>query len=265
MNSTDGSEETILNMKRNKWIFILMILIFSGILESKSQMYTGMTGLIQNPTAEMDKAGSFRVGSHFLNKHFFPEGSLFAQRGYHTFDFYTSLTPFWWVEIGYTFTLMKGDIETDAEGNTKSRYTMKDQYFSVKFSPLQEKEGKWWPAVAIGANDILTFENLGGPNQYFGNAYIVATKNLETHKNVFGLTLGYRYYFSRYNKNWTGLVAGFTYRPFFYRNLRLMAEVAGRYVNVGMDCLLFNHLMLQVSLDKCRYISGGIAFTGNLF
>ena len=263
---TDGSADTTLNMKKkNNLRSIFMVLMLLCIFSAKAQMYTGMTGMIQNPTAEMDKVGSFRIGSHFLNKHFFPEGSMFAQRGYHTFDFYASLTPFWWMEIGYTFTLMKGDIIIDEEGHTKSRYNMTDQYFSVKFSPLQEKAGKWWPSVAIGANDILTFEYLGGPNQYFGNAYIVATKNLETHKNIFGLTLGYRYYFSKYNKNWTGLVAGFTYRPFFYQNLRIMAEVAGKYVNLGADCLLFKHLLLQISVDKCQYPSGGIAFIGNLF
>lgn len=239
--------------------FALCVLSFLGM---RAQMYTGMTGMIQNPTAEMDKAGSFRIGGHFLNKHFWPEGSLLESRGYHTYDFYASLTPFWWVELGYTFTLMKGE---PSEPGKHAHYNMKDQYFSVKFNPLREKEGKWWPAIAIGANDILTFENLGGPNQYFGNAYLVATKNLDVKGNVFGATLGYRYFFSHYNKNWTGIVAGLTYRPFFYRDLRIMGELAGRYVNLGIDCLLFKHILLQFSLDKCKYPSGGIAFTANLF
>lgn len=251
--------------KINRKAFLAFLLIIFPFSIVRGQMFSGMTGMIQNPTAEMDSTGSFRVGAHFLNKHFWPKGSLFDQRGYHTFDFYASLTPFWWVEIGYTFTLMKGDTPPDAEGNVKSKYNMKDQYFSVKFNPLREKEGKWWPAIAIGANDILTFENLGGPNQYMGNAYIVATKNFNAHNNIFGATLGYRYFFSKYNKDWTGLVLGVTYRPFFFQPVRIMAEVAGRYVNLGVDCLLFKHLLLQFSMDKCQYPSCGIAFTSNLF
>lgn len=246
-------------------VLTVAFLISSGTSIVRGQMYTGMTGMIQNPTAEMDSAGSFRIGAHYLNKHFWPEGSIFSQRGYHTFDFYASLTPFWWVEIGYTFTLMKGQKYDDATGTTHSSYNMKDQYFSLKFNLLREKKGKWWPAIAVGANDILTFENLGGPNQYFGNAYLVATKNFDIKENVIGVTLGYRHYFSKYNKKWSGLVAGVAYRPFFFRQLRVMGEVAGQYVNIGLDCILFKHLILQFSMDKCKYPSGGIAFTANLF
>lgn len=35
----------------------------------------------------------------------------------------------------------------------ESRYYYQDRYFSIKIRPL--KEGKWWPAIAVGANDPL--------------------------------------------------------------------------------------------------------------
>ena len=73
------------------------------------------------------------------------------------------------------------------EGNPKLRF--KDRYFSVKLQPL--KEGKWWPAIAIGANDPYgtdskegtgkegeSPQNGDGKSQYFSNYYIAATKHI---------------------------------------------------------------------------------------
>lgn len=135
-------------------ILIIGCLFFFGSGQLlHAQQYTGMSGLIHVPSGEMDEAGEARVGAHFLNKEFTPDKGFNYEGKYNTLSHYLSITPFSWLEIGYTCTLQKGRAIDNKgqvlEGNPKLRF--KDRYFSVKLQPL--KEGKWWPAIAIGAND----------------------------------------------------------------------------------------------------------------
>lgn len=57
---------------------------------------------------------------------------------------------------------------------------------------------------------------------------------------------------------------GITYRPSFARNLRVIAEYTENEINVGADCLLWRHLLLQISLQDGKYFSGGVCFCINL-
>lgn len=138
-----------------------------------SQQYTGMSGLIHVPSADMDNERDVRIGSHFLNKQFLPDEAFDYKGKYHSADFYVSITPFARVEIGYTFTLRKGNREYFAPNDIG--YHRKDQYISLKVQPLKEKEGKWWPSVAIGTNDPKTgthkkdADSEKNKNQHFGN------------------------------------------------------------------------------------------------
>ena len=140
-----------------KFKCLLLICCFLAFSPSvcEAQLYTGMSGLIKNPSADMNETGEAVIAAYFLNRHFTPgsEGDLigFVSKGkkYDTFGFSIALTPFSWMEIGYTMTLQK----TIAEGHTKPRFNQKDRFISVKFLPL--KEGKYWPAIAIGSNDFI--------------------------------------------------------------------------------------------------------------
>lgn len=142
--------------------------VFVGILltalsfTAAAQQYTGMSGLIHVPSAEMDDAGEARIGVHFLNREFTPDIGFDYEGKYHTMSHYLSLTPFSWLEIGYTCTLQKGHAINNEgivqDGKPKLRF--KDRYFSLKLQPL--KEGKWWPAIAIGTNDPYGTDNKNG-------------------------------------------------------------------------------------------------------
>lgn len=235
------------------------------------QQYTGMSGMIHVPDAEMDSAGTARIGAHFLNKKFTPQQTfMFNGKHYHTYDAYISLTPFSWMEIGFTMTFFRKLYYNGVETHHK-----KDRYFSVKFQPLREKEGKWWPSVAIGANDFINsqiWKSLevnpvdGGWNDIFRNYYVAATKHFDIRGHQIGVTLAYRYFATgrKYN-HWTGVVGGITYRPAFYRPLRFILEYAGRDVNFGADCLLWKHLLIRASLQRFKYFSGGLCYVVNLF
>lgn len=256
-----------------KRLILLSIFCFC-IATLRAQFYTGMSGLIHVPSAEMNKEGNARIGMYFLNKEFTPDKG-FSYRGekFNTTDYYLSITPFWWIEIGYTFTLQK----TLAEGQEKPKYNQKDRYFSFKLSPIQEKKGKWWPAIAIGANDFygtgdkdkLTEEQIAhgddGNSLYFCNYYVAVTKHFYVKQHELGVHLAYRHFKRDYNAKWNGFVGGITYRPSFFPDLRVIAEYTGDDINIGIDLLLWKHLFLQAVLQDGKYFSGGVCFQTDLF
>lgn len=248
----------------------LLILMALTVFNADAQLYTGMSGLINTPSADMNGEGDVRIGCYYMNKHFTPGtgnesyGFHYNGKKYNTMDFYVSVTPFKWVEIAYTFTLFK----TLIDGYDKPKYNQKDRYFSIKLNPLSE--GKYHPAIAIGANDFLgsptkRHAHGGSGAGYFANYYVAATKHFGYDGHNIGINIAYRYCPNVYNKKWEGVVGGITYRPSFARNLRAIAEYTGNEVNVGADCLLWRHLLLQAVLQDGRYFSGGVCFQTNLF
>lgn len=256
-------------MKKRIWLYAF--LCWGGLHVVSAQQYTSVSGLIHVPSAEMHTAGDARIGIHFLNKQFVPDEAFncLGKGKYHTTNHYLSITPFSWIELGYTCTLMKG--LKNRENPDDIGYYHKDRYFSVKIRPINE--GKWWPSVAIGSNDpVTTSKNAQREdlpervrNQIFGNYYIAATKHLDWKGQAFGFHAAYRKWKRGYNAKWNGFVGGVTYRPSFAKELRVIAEYTGDEVNVGMDCLLWRHWLLQASLQRGKYFSGGICYQLNLF
>lgn len=238
--------------------------LFSGTL--KAQQYTGLTGLIHVPSAEMNYEGDARIGVHFINKHQTPdEGFSYNDKRYNTFSYYVSLTPFSWIELGYTCTLLKQVHSPVYDGHG---YEEKDRYFSLKLRPL--KEGKWFPAIAIGCNDVSDSYSLfnfddDAVEAYFGNYYVAASKHVHINQERIGIHISYRHFVKNYNSKWNGVVGGITYNPSFAQKLRVIAEYTGNEINVGADCLLWRHLLLQASLQDGKYFSGGLCFQTNLF
>lgn len=245
---------------RNLRSIIISLMAAAAPSAASAQAYTGLSGNIHTPSAEMNEEGTARIGAHYLNKHFTPE-KAFRYKGekYNTADFYLSVTPFSWVEIAYSFTLLK----TLAKGHDEPAYNNKDRYFSVKLRPL--KEGKYWPAIAIGANDPFGSRGANGGSQYFCNFYVAATKHFTPADHNIGITLAYRKWKHEYNKKWQGVVGALTYRPSFAPDLRAIVEYDGDAMNVGADYLLFRHFFLQASLQRGKYFSGGACYTVNLF
>ena len=262
--------------KMKKILIILTLFLMSG-MEVKAQQYTGMTGLIHTPSAEMEESGTAKIGGYFLNREFTPKPFSFRRKKYHTADYFLSLTPFSWIELAYTCTLQKyqkRDANSNIVNDGSTRNYYQDRYFSVKVRVL--KEGKWWSAIAIGSNDpIGTVTGAGssseesktgdGKSQYFCNFYVAATKHLSSKAGEWGFHLAYRKYKRDYNRKWNGIVGGITYRPGFAPMLRGIAEYTGNEVNIGADCLLWKHLLVQVCLQNGKYFSGGLCFQMNLF
>ena len=225
-------------MKRLGFIICLLLCLYG---KPAAQEYAGITGMVHVPTAEMASAGEARIGAYFLNWHSLPE--QIGKREYNTFNHFLALTPFSWLELSYVCTLLKRDKDAD--------FNMKDR----------------WPSVAIGMQDIghtPTNSELGVDGAYFQNIFLALTKHLRWKRHELGIHLAYRYYTSDYNAKWRGIAGGVSYRPAFARNLRAMVEYTGSDVNIGVDCQLWRHLFLQVSLLDGKHFSGGVSFKINL-
>ena len=264
------------------WIFLDSFPIL-GCLPVYAQQYTGMSGLIHVPSADMDKEGDVRLGVHFLNREFTPDVMTYDGKKYHTMTHYLSITPFKWLEIGYTCTLLRDAKTRDwvEDYNSVGLYR-KDRYFSAKIQFLAEKEGKWWPSLAIGTNDTYEIWNRKEPqllteeetvagkkqaigNNFFSNYYFAISKHFIVKGHSLGIHAAYRDWQRSKNSKWNGVVGGVTYTPPFAPNLRAIAEYTGNEINVGADCLLWRHLLLQAVMQDGRYFSGGICYQTNLF
>ena len=257
---------------------LLSIFLVGIPLTGIAQQYTGMSGLIHVPSADMDESGVARVGAHFLNREFTPDVGFDYEGKYHTISHYLSITPFRWMEIGYTCTLQKGrKILHDGQVVENPKLRFKDRYFSLKLQPLREKKGEWWPSLAIGTNDPYgTYDKTGtgkegeepvngdGKSMYFSNFYLAASKHFDLKGHSLGFHVAYRHWKRDYNSKWNGPVGGITYQPSFQKNLRVIAEYTGDDVNVGFDWILWKHLLIQSSLQNGKYFSGGVCFCINL-
>lgn len=234
---------------------ILTAVLLLSVHTAKAQQYTGMNGLLHVPSAEMDTVGSTHVGMHALPEYMMPDGMLFEKHKYASSNWYLSATPLRWIEVGYSFTLMK--FHKNMDKKREVGFYSKDRYFSLRIQPL--REGRYWPSVVIGGNDVLGQRDGDSKSYYFRNFYVAASKHQDFSIGEVGLHLAYRKWSKDYNNRWNGVVGGMTFRPSFYRPLRLIAEYDGDGFNVGTDWLLLRYIQVQMSLMKCKYLSGGVA------
>lgn len=239
-------------MKNSRWGWIFFFLIW-GAVRLSAQEYSGITGLIHTPSAEMNPAGMARIGVFYLNKAFLPHDMSYGLNGsihkYPSTNHFVAIAPFDWLELAYTCTLLK------RVKDGKPRYYQKDRNISFKVRVL--KEGKWWPAVALGSHDPYHFSSKATPD-YFSDYYGAAVKHFDWHGHELGVNVAYRWYKEPTNRKWQGLTCGLTYRPAFARNFRGIIEYTGNDINIGMDCYLWKLLFLQASLQNGKAFTGGV-------
>lgn len=240
---------------------ITLLLTLSLFLSVCAQQYDGMSGLMFVQSADMDPAGSLRLGSNFLNSHSLPDNKVWRFNGkkYNTANFSFSVTPFEWVQAGIIFTLFKMHINNN--GVRKEGYLGKDRHFNLKVRPL--KEGKYYPAVAVGLYDFIGSDSDRASQKRMGNWFVTATKHILVAQHDIGATLTYRHYFAKFNRRWNGLVGGLTYSPPI-RGLEVLAEWTGSTLNVGMQYTLWKQLRLQGCLYNCQYPCAGICWIPDL-
>ena len=202
---------------------LLLLLLPVGSSSVFAQQYTGMTGLLHVPSAEMDTIETLRLGVHAIPAEMMPDAMLFEGEKYASSSWYVSAMPLKWLEAGYNFTLMKFYRNLNKNSNDVGFYS-KDRYFSVLLRPLSE--GRYWPSVVIGGNDVIGQRDGDSYSFYFRNFYVAASKHIDLPFGEVGGHLAYRKWAKSFNNRWDGVVGGVTLRPSVYRPLNTMVRAS---------------------------------------
>lgn len=165
---------------------ILFLLFFVMIGAVHAQFTYGTTGLLNMPTADMQRDKTFMFGSGFLEKHATP-----ARWTYNTFNYYFDITIFPWLEVSYICTLHKAMEVDPAYGpgfwvpSTYGKFVNQDRNFAVRLRLWKEGWWKpWTPQIVLGANDALNNSWTEGSkiemssataNGFYSRYYLVVT------------------------------------------------------------------------------------------
>lgn len=228
---------------------ILWLLLMLPCLSMKAQYTMGTTGLLNIPTAEMQEAGTFMGGGNFMPKQLMPD-----RFGYNTGNYFVNMTFFSFLELSYLATLAKSSYMTE-----KPKFREQDRSYSIRIRPL--KEGKYHPALVLGANDPLADKGANTFQSFYG----VVTKGFvlgEGHRLT--TTLGYYipgkkkapYWGNQYD----GVFGGISYTPAFCKQLSVMAEYDSTGFNIGAAAKLWKHLSIHVFTREFNCLSGGIRY-----
>ncbi|MDR0891004.1 MAG: YjbH domain-containing protein [Mediterranea sp.] len=205
----------------------------------------GATGQLLIPTADMQEGGTFMMGANYLPTNITP--STFS---YPTMNYFVNMTLFSFVEFSYRMTLLKSL-------NSKGKYTYHEQDRSntVRIRPL--KEGKWWPSLVIGADDLFTQK----ATEYWGAYYGIITKTFST-RSGHQVSATFGWYFPQgeqksFNK---GPFGGITYTPPFCKELKLMVEYETLGWNIGGAVRFWKHLSIHAFTHDFKDISTGVRY-----
>ncbi|MGL4853616.1 MAG: YjbH domain-containing protein [Phocaeicola sp.] len=252
-------------------------------IAARAQFTYGTTGLLNMPTADMQRDKTVMIGGGYLENHATP-----TRWFYDTYNYYLNVTFFPWLEVAYTCTLFKA-LEDDpyAPGfwvpRTYGTFVNQDRNFSVR---LRLWKGGWWkawtPQIVVGSNDVLNASHKGGSinpqtdisNGHYSRYYIAATKHLDF-QGIGNLGIHAAYLYNKrtdYDLNGPALGANFQLAlpedkllNKALNGVNLMAEYDSRTINIGMGYTLWkDHINLIAELNECKYLSAGVYFKVHL-
>lgn len=255
--------------------YIILFFFLCSHFCMKAQFSYGTTGLLNMPTADMQKDKTVLLGGSFLEKHATP-----TRWFYNTYNYYINITFFPWLEVAYDCTLHKA-VEHDpflAGGywvpSTYGKFINQDRNFAVRLRLWKEGWWKsWTPQIVVGGNDVIIDSSqggnfnmpTGGPNAFYSRYYIAATKHIK-YNGRWGIHWAYLYNKRKDNK-YNGHAIGFDYK-FDLPNtslinkslnkLNLMAEYDSKTINVGANYAIWkDYINFIYQLNKCKYLSFG--------
>ena len=252
---------------------IIGVALLLSVASARAQFLDSTTGLLQMPTAVMNREGTFMATVNYLNQHATPERWVYNTCGY-------GLDVAIWdrLEMAYVCTIMYGTAYYDTQPDVPVHYVNQDRHFAAKLLLLREGDfGKeWMPALAIGTSDPLTGGDGSNPsdiletdlnktsNAAFNRYYIVASKHFDTEWGQVGTHLGYQYGFKK-NYPINGPCAGIDWRPIWLQtnwlSLNLIAEYDSRTFNIGFIASLWDdHIEAMIDLQALKWVSFGLRY-----
>lgn len=253
-----------------KWVVIIVSFLLVACHTLRGQFWDSATGLLQAPSADMNKSGTFMITSNHLNKHSINE----SYWGYNTFSYGININLWSRVELGYVCVIFNGKKK---EHPTARDLIMinQDRHFNAKVLLLKEKEFglSWLPAFAVGISDPTTAGGAkdyseqgvdGNSNGFFNRYYAVATKHFSTRVGIIGTHLGYQYNL-RTDFPMNGPFAAIDWVPVWLNSrnfsLKTIAEYDSRTFNFGFIVSFWeDRFEAMVELMAMKWINAGIRY-----
>ena len=251
-----------------------------------SQAFTGTTGLLYMPTAEMQKDKTFLFGGNYLNTHHLSRHFHSAEVN-HTWNYYVNITFFPWLEIGYTCTLVHADHGSGYfPESVWGTFPNQDRAFNGRVRLWKEGWWKnWTPQIVFGVDDAGSHESYGGgeiiagntrtSNNYGTRYYLAATKHFYF-LNIGDLGMHIAYIHGKakgipeYKRPAAGanfklqLIGDELYKKVL-NGLNLMVEYDARTFNLGFNYAIWKErINFTCGWNDGRYFSGGIFFKVHL-
>lgn len=235
----------IMHMIRSKFWALALFAALSA-LSAQGQTILGTPGLMNIPTAEIRKGGTFDGGASLMQKELQSEAMH-----YNTGLYYINFAPFSFFDITLRETLVKSYKLSGEYG-----FYQQDRSLTLRVQPIREKDGCWWPSILIGSNDFFSRHG----DSYYAAVYGVMTKTLPIKGlGKFAITAGYAKPI-RKGVLYNGAFGGISVSPYFAPMLRVMGEYDTRGVNVGIGAHLFRHLNLTCFTREFKGISATISY-----
>lgn len=254
-----------------KGVLLFVFCLLLGIQRSNAQFTGGVTGLLHMPSAEMQRDGTFIIGGNFLNKHNLPNQRWW---GYDTYNYFLNITFFERLELAYVCTLVKGQ-----EGlnywpeETWGKFVNQDRHFAARLQVLKEGElWKYMPSIVLGVSDPTTGGGFdytsmaveGNGNGYFNRWYAAVTKHFQTGWGELGVHAAWLYN-KRTDYPLNGPAVGVNFRPYFLKELNVIAEYDAKTINVGATYSIWSdHFNFLLELQDGKYVSAGLIYKVNL-
>ncbi len=260
-----------------KRLFLVYILLTLFAPKGWSQYMYGTTGLLQMPTAEMQKDKTFMLGGGVLSPGIIPSQEWWGN--YYTLNYYLNITIFPWLEVGYNCVLVKAKPGIyHWVPSTYGKFVNQDRSFHGRLRLWKEGWWKeWTPQIVVGLNDPTSGSWEGGSssddmrhNGFFCRYYLAATKHLDfSRKGTLGIHAAYVYN-NKEVHHLNGPCLGVNYQfalpetSFWNKALNganLMAEYDSETINVGLGYRFWkDRINLVAELNDGKYFSGGIYF-----
>lgn len=288
-------------MRKTLLFFLLVLCLASAV---KSQINYGTTGLMNMPTADMQRDKTFMIGVNWLDHH-----ATVSRWWYDTWNYSINITISPWLEVGYLCMGHKA-VPTDY-GNrsgswvpsTYGKFVNQDRSFHFRLRAWKEGWWKvWTPQIVIGANDGLGDSWNGGSlskpselnygNGFLNRYYLAVTKHFEfDNLGTLGVHISW-IYSERFDNMVNDPAVGANFRFKLKEDgslvnkavngINLMAEIVPGYtdvredltfnpdgakyqMNIGMEYSFWqDYINAVIELNRCQYFSAGLIFKVHL-
>ncbi len=207
-----------------------------------SQSLSGLSGLLNIPTAEITSDGRINIGANYLERNHLKYAGGKKD----------VIAPF--VTIGF-LPFLEVSIRITRQLNYSGESHVMDRMFSCKIKFINEDN--FLPVVALGLHNPYSTDPRA---KHFTATYFVLSKNIEINSfiNKFHVTLGYgSEIIEAEDYQYVGLFGGVSLTIF--KSIEIMGEYDAERFNAGFRFTLFNHIKLLGGVMDFKHFSGGAA------